>query len=354
MEKKSEKLSLLLEEVDENKPVEQSLEEEKVFEKHKRKRSVIVGFLAVSMFLLVLAGLALSAFSELFNEKRETISINDYSEFQKGKLTGNILGAMNERVEKDLKNDEIGKIIESPPVKQKRKHSGRNLNTKKDEEILAKYASAIDPAASGNVISGNPRAARRHFVPGSDGGGSNRGRGGVFIKGEDKESKKESELGLHNVKIRTRLEFSIRSTASGTVVAVVTEGNDKIPQGSKFYGSASGYANKRTQLRFDRVVVDGVNYSVKGFAIQGRDPGIESEVTDISKDNLDPVVKQGIAKTLSGVAVGVAGGANSIAGEAAGNTINPASNEVQRQQDAHKMRQEYRVPAGTSFFVYLE
>ncbi len=353
MEKKNEKLSMLLEEIEQKESPLKNFEEEG-FEKHGRKRSVIVVFLGVSMFLLVLAGLALSAFSEMFERdgSGETFSFNDYSEFQKGKLTGNILNAMNERVQRDLKNEEIIKNVEPKPVKQMKKSTGRNLNTKKDEEILAKYASAIDPASSGSVFSENPRAARRHFVPGSS--DSNRGKGGVFIKGEEKKEGTEKKLDLHNVKIRVRLEFSIRSTAPGTVVAVVTEGNDKIEQGSKFYGRASGHANKRTQLLFDRVVIGGASYSVKGFAIQGRDPGIESEVTDISKENLDPVVKQGIAKTLSGVAVGVAGGAHSIAGEAAGNTINPASSEVQRQQEANRLRHEYRVPAGTSFFVYLE
>jgi len=353
MEKKSEKLSLLLEEVEEQKSVEECFKEEEGFGKHKRKRSVIVMFLAVSLLILVSTGAALSTISEMFNEKGEDLSINDYSEFQKGRLTGNILSAMNEKSKEDLKSGEVDRKMENPASQGTKKRSGINLNTKKDEEILAKYASAIDPAASGNEISGNPRAARRHFVPGS-GGDASRGRGGVFIKREEEDDKVEKKLNLHNVKIRVRLEFSIRSTAPGTVVAVVTEGSDKIPQGSKFYGRSSGHANKRTQLIFDRVVVGGVSYSIKGFAIQGRDPGIESEVTDISKENLDPVVKQGVAKTLSGIAVGVAGGAHSIAGDAAANTINPASNEVQGQQDAHKMRQEYRVPAGTSFFIYLE
>ncbi len=352
-EKNNEKLILLIEE----EPKEmnsKSFDEDAGFVLHKRKKSGILISLGLMFALLVLAGVMLAGLSRIFDsgETQKEFSINDFSEFQRGRISGNILGAMNEKNIIDLKEHAYKPKADIKQKIKERSVSSRNLNAKKDEEILAKYASAVDPASLESVISGNPRAARRHFVPGSS--DSNRGKGGVFIKGEEKSDETEKKLSLHNVKIRVRLEFSIRSTAPGTVVAVVTEDNDKIEQGAKFYGRASGHANKRTQLIFDRVIIGGESYRVKGFAIQGRDPGIESEVTDISKENLDPVVKQGVAKTLSGVAVGVAGGAHSIAGEAAGNTINPASSEVQRQHEANRLKHEYRVPAGTSFFVYLE
>jgi hypothetical protein len=180
-------------------------------------------------------------------------------------------------------------------------------------------------------------------------------KGGVYFRGQKNTSEKsDNKFKLHNTKVKVKLEFSIRSTAVSTVVAIVKDGSEKIPKGAKFYGRASGYANKRTQIKFSRLVIGEKDYQVKGFAISGRDPGIESEVTDISKENIDSSIKQGLVKTVSGIAQKYAGVAGNVAGSAASNTVAPASQEMNRQQEANKMTQEYRVPAGTAFFIYLE
>ena len=65
-------------------------------------------------------------------------------------------------------------------------------------------------------------------------------------------------------------------------------------------------------------------------------------------------VKQGVTKTVGTVLTGLAGSAGTAVGTTANNTVNPAAAELERQEETNKMKQEYRVPAGTAFFVYLE
>ena len=180
------------------------------------------------------------------------------------------------------------------------------------------------------------------------------GGGGVFVKGKKEILGKDNLFALHDVKVKVKLDFSIRSTAQSTVVATVLEETGEIPKGAKFYGSAKSFVNKRTQLAFSKLIIGADEFSVKGFAVSGKDPGIESEVTDISGENIKSEVKQGITKTAGAVVSRLAGSVGSTAGMTAANTVNPATAELAKQEDANKMRQEYRVPAGTSFFVYLE
>jgi hypothetical protein len=331
------------------------------FEKHSRKRSGLMTGFIIMFILLIGTGIAMTVLSKMFEEKEavEEKPIEDYSEMKKGQIQGSLTKAMNEKESKELTEQKIksetGDVDTSQKVSSGQGQirstgtsgGGYSKNAQKDEEILAKYAESVDPASGG--ASGGARGGRRHFTPG--GGGT---QGGVYIKGSGNSGTDKKSLDIHNIKVKVRLEFSIRSTAASTVVAVVTEDSDRIPKGAKFYGSATGYVNKRTQLSFSKLLISGEEYTVKGFAISGRDPGIESEVTDIAKDNIDSSIKQGVVQTLAGVANKYAGGAGDIAGNAASNTVDPAAGEIQKQQEANKMTQEYRVPAGTGFFIYLE
>jgi len=343
--KENNVLNLLLDESEtvEKKP-DNHAEEEKGTEKYNRKKNGIVILFVVMFSTLLGTGLALSLISKEKKIEPDTPEINNFDEFKRGRISGSLKSAMNTN---EKKEEEIDLPVIKPEKEKIRINNYQGgKNRLKDEEILAKYADAVDPAGSDS--SSGTRSGRRHFVP----GGSS-AQGGVFIKGgPDKGGGKT--LDISDIKIKVRLEFSIRSTAASTIVAVVTEENDKIPKGAKFYGSASGYVNKRTQIRFNKLVSNGEEFSIKGFAISGHDPGIESEVTDIARENIDSSVKQGIAQTAANVVAKYAGVAGNVTGDAAANTVDPASSEMKKQQEANKMTTEYRVPAGTSFFIYLE
>ncbi|HPS31285.1 MAG TPA: hypothetical protein PLZ43_13585 [bacterium] len=346
--------------------VDSEKSETETFEKHKRKRSGLMTGFIIMFVLLIGTGIAMTVLSKMFEVEKpvEEKPIEDYSEMKKGQIQGSLTKAMNEKdntelIEQKVSQEESKETAQNPShTAEKNRNtsssggsSGGNYgsNAKKDEEILNQYASEVDPASGGSVSAGNPRGGRRYFTPG--GGGT---QGGVFIKGSENSSSGKKSLDMHNIKVKVRLEFSIRSTAASTVIAVVTEDSDRIPKGAKFYGSATGYVNKRTQLSFSKLLMNGEEYTVKGFGISGKDPGIESEVTDIAKDNIDSSIKQGVVQTLANVANKYAGGAGEVAGDASQNTVDPAAGEIQKQQEANKMTQEYRVPAGTSFFIYLE
>lgn len=351
MEEKNKENNLLslLENYEEQKPdpKESEVFEKKILEKHETGRKKISALFIIMFSALLGSGIAISFVSDKKEKNLSDIpEINNFDEFSKGRISGSLRSAMNVVENKEL-NDNAApvEIKEKAPSRTLSKHSG---NFKKDEEILQKYASAMDSASSENSF--GTRSARRRFVPGGE-----TKQGGVFMKGINKKDGTETKnLDLHDIKIKVRLEFSIRSTASSTIIAVVTEDHEKISKGSKFYGTASGYSNKRTQIRFNKLTLNGEGFSVQGFAISGRDPGIESEVTDISKDNIDSTVKQGITQTAANVVAKYAGIAGNVTGDAAANTVNPASSEIKKQQETNKMTSEYRVPAGTSFFIYLE
>jgi len=319
--------------------------EEKSVYRHNRKKNGIVILFSIMFSALLGAGIALSFVNKEKSIEESAPEINNFDEFKRGRISGSLRSAMNTNEKKEDKLELPAVKTDTEKVRINNYQGGKNRI--KDEEILEKYATAVDPANSENIA--GTRSGRRHFVP----GGSS-SQGGVFIKGGSKNKENGKTLDISDIKIKVRLEFSIRSTAASTIVAVTTEDHDRIPKGSEFYGSASGYVNKRTQIMFNKLIVNGVEFSIKGFAISGRDPGIESEVTDIAKENIDSSVKQGITQTAANVVAKYAGVAGNVTGEAASNTVDPASAEIKKQQEANKMTQEYRVPAGTSFFIYLE
>ena len=309
-----------------------------------RRKVTFILFLSGLFLILLIFTIALFKGGEKSrkDENRET-KFTDFSELARGRVVGDIKSAMNAKHKKNIETEAEEKHAE-PPAKAVAAKK-RNKNEEKDREILEAYAKMSDAAASG----GTQAVRKRHFVPGGESSG-----GGVFVKGRKNEAKKENLFALHDVKVKVKLDFSIRSTAQATVVATVLEETGEIPKGAKFYGSAKSFINKRTQLAFSKLIIGTDEFAVKGFAVSGKDPGIESEVTDIADENIKSEVKQGITKTAGTILTGLAGSVGSAAGATAANTVNPAAAELSKQEEANKMKQEYRVPAGTSFFVYLE
>ena len=308
----------------------------------RRKVTFFVFLLTLIAVILVFTAVALGSRKD---EKAapEEVKFNDFSELARGRVVGDIKSAMNAKHKKNFGTETEEKRAGLPAKAATAKK--KNKNEEKDREILEAYAKMSDAAAAGNAVA----TRKRHFVPGGESSG-----GGVFVKGRKNEAKKENLFALHDVKVKVKLDFSIRSTAQSTVVATVLEEIGEIPKGAKFYGSAKSFVNKRTQLAFSKLIIGTDEFVVKGFAVSGKDPGIESEVTDIADENIKSEVKQGISKTAGTILTGLAGSVGSTAGTTAANTVNPAASELAKQEEANKMRQEYRVPAGTSFFVYLE
>ena len=325
-----------------SKPVSAERQPEK-YDGVRRKVTFFAVLLVLVSVLLIFTAAAFGG-GKREKERPEEVKFNDFSELARGRVVGDIKSAMN-----NPKSSE-NHVPESEEKRAKAPADAalpkkRNKNEEKDREILEAYAKMNDAAAAGSVQAGR----KRYFVP----GGENQG-GGVFVKGRKKEAKKENLFALHDVKVKVKLDFSIRSTAQSTVVVTVLEETEEIPKGAKFYGSAKSFVNKRTQLSFSKLIIGADEFSVKGFAVSGKDPGIESEVTDISGENIKSEVKQGITRTAGAVVSRLAGSVGSTAGATAANTVNPAAAELAKQEEANKMKQEYRVPAGTSFFVYLE
>ena len=313
------------------------------------KRKVLF-FALLSGMVSVMLLFTVFTFSGGGKEKKDSsgsLKINDFNEFAKGRLSGSIKSAMN--IQKGRGNAEAVPVEKSEnavkPSQKKVTPNRRNKNEEKDREILENYAKQSDAAAYSPASSG----LKRRFVPGGNGKS-----GGVFMKGVEQKRKGERTFRLHDIKIRVKLDFSIRSTAQSTVVATVVDEIDEIPKGAKFYGTAKSFVNKRTQLSFSKLITGGEEFSVKGFAVSGKDPGIESEVTDISGENVKSEIKQGVTKTVGTVLTGLAGSAGTAAGTTARNTVDPAAAELEKQEETNKMKQEYRVPAGTAFFIYLE
>ena len=313
------------------------------YEGARRKVTFFILLLSLVAVMLVFTAIALGRSGKREKARSDEVKFNDFSELARGRVVGDIKSAMNAKHKKNFEAEAEDKKRAEAPAKAA-VHKKRNKNEEKDREILEAYAKMSDAAAGGAVTT-----RKRRFVPGGENSG-----GGVFVKGDKGAKIKGKMFALHDVKVKVKLDFSIRSTAQATVVATVLEEIGEIPKGAKFYGTAKSFVNKRTQLAFSKLMIGTDEFSVKGFAVSGKDPGIESEVTDIADENIKSEVKQGISKTAGTILTGLAGSVGSTAGTTAANTVNPATEEIAKQEEANKMRQEYRVPAGTSFFVYLE
>ena len=152
------------------------------------------------------------------------------------------------------------------------------------------------------------------------------------------------------MKLKVKLLFAVRSSASSKIVAEAVEAAGSIPIGAKFYGSAS-FSNNRVYVNFDEVSIGGSKTPIQGTAIQGSDPGLGAEVIEISNSNSAANFAIGATKTAA-QALSEAG--SGIAGGAVGNMIEPHAQDIQKDKEASKMTVEYRVPAKTPFFIYFE
>lgn len=323
-------------------------------EKSSRQKRLVIVLLSVFSGLI-----ALSAVSELKpSENTEERAANNDNEifesYARERLSGSIRSAMNQETRREI-TEQTEKS--KPAAPQKSRPSGGGKNRKKDEEILLEYARMSDAAADAPIQkkegSVNTPTARRRFVPG--GGDDLKRGGGITIKSTRNNGTDKTQVrDLHDTRVKVKLDFSILSTAPSTVVATVIEGNGPVPAESKFYGRAVRFINKRTQISFSELLIGDRKISVKGFAVSGKDPGVESDITDIASQNISLSVREGAAKTLANTALNIASAIGGGVAEAAGSTVGPAESELNRQNEANRMTQEYRVPAGKTFFVYLE
>lgn len=223
-------------------------------------------------------------------------------------------------------------------TKPKKRTPKSSFNSRKDEEILMKYAAVRDGSVAENTSLRRGRSNARK-------------QGGVFLLGKKSLVKKKSAL--HNVKIKVKLALSIRSSSRAPVIAEVVSDGEQIAKGTKFIGTPTAFSNGRTQVRFSEMRLNGLRTTMRGFAISGKDPGIPSDVTDISS-NINKTVSSGAIKSVTAIAAGVVGGLSGTASTASNNMISPAGNEVADQKQSNKMQQEFRVPAGTVFHIYVE
>lgn len=233
----------------------------------------------------------------------------------------------------------------------------RGSNFHKDQEIVAKYeeinpavaaagsgrtdgSSLLPSAAAGSPAPVNNRAARTVFIPGSR----------AASHEAPSTIEKKDNFGLHDVKLKAKLLFAVRSSSSSKIVAEAVEAAGNIPIGAKFYGSAS-FANNRVYVTFDEVSIGGNKTAIQGTAIQGSDPGLSAEVIEISNQNQAANFAIGATKTGAQV---LSEAGSSIAGGAVGNMIEPHAQDIQKDKEASKMTVEYKVPAKTPFFIYFE
>ncbi len=228
--------------------------------------------------------------------------------------------------------------------------SSRSQNYLKDKEIIEQYR-AINPAAAADEegVSSNGESVLRYRPrPFAAGAGQQGAPGGVRVVGRGAGEEKGS-VDLHNVSLKARLKFSIRSSASNAIVAETTQEAAGIPAGSLLYGSGS-FANKRTYVQFTKMRVGEAEYAIKGYAISGRDPGIPSEVIEIgnnAKITFTSGVTDAAGRVLDNLAATATGGATS-------GVISGTAGEFKEKNEQERARYEYRVGAGTVFVVYIE
>jgi len=237
-----------------------------------------------------------------------------------------------------------------PSVERPRTASSRSLNYLKDKEIIEQYR-AVNPAAAaddGSAAPSGESALRYRPRPFSAGNAQNSPQGGVRVVGRDEE-KRTAALDLHDVSLKARLKFSIRSSASNAIVAETTQEVAGIPAGSLLYGTGS-FANKRTYVQFHKIRVGEKEYEIKGYAVSGRDPGIPSEVIEIennAKITFASGVTDAAGRVLDNLAATATGGATS-------GVISGTAGELKEKNEQERARYEYRVGAGTVFTVYVE
>lgn len=239
---------------------------------------------------------------------------------------------------------------DQPSGERPRIASSRSLNYLKDKEIIEQYR-AINPAAAaddGSAAPAGESALRYRPRPFSAGAEQKEVQGGVRVVGRETGGQKKT-MDLHDVSLKARLKFSIRSSASNAIVAETTHEVAGIPAGSLLYGTGS-FANKRTYVQFHKIRVGDREYEIKGYAVSGRDPGIPSEVIEIennAKITFASGVTDAAGRVLDNLAATATGGATS-------GVISGTAGELREKNEQERARYEYRVGAGTMFTVYVE
>ncbi len=237
-----------------------------------------------------------------------------------------------------------------PSVERPRTVSSRSLNYLKDKEIIEQYR-AVNPAAAaddGSAVPSGESALRYRPRPFSAGSAQNSLQGGVRVIGREEGDRKKA-MEFHDLLLKARLKFSIRSSASNAIVAETTQEVTGIPAGSLLYGTGS-FANKRTYVQFHKVRIGENEYEIKGYAISGKDPGIPSEVIEIennAKITFTSGVTDAAGRVLDNLAATATGGAMS-------GVISGTAGELKEKNEQERARYEYRVGAGTMFTVYIE
>jgi len=157
-------------------------------------------------------------------------------------------------------------------------------------------------------------------------------------------------LDFHFKNVKVKLLYAYRSSSSGQVVAISTEPSGMVPAGSYFTGSAA-CNNNRVYVSFSEVSFDGKTYVINGTALQGQEPGLFAEVTDLSSSNAAANVVIGATKVGVNALAKVGG---SYIGTAPQDLTASGVDDVQKQAQAQKQNLEYRVAAGTGFNVFIK
>jgi len=240
--------------------------------------------------------------------------------------------------------------IVSRPLAAKSTSASRRENYRKDLDIIEQYKELSPTVAATDSLSTGEESALRYRPRPFSAGGESEVKGGVRVVGRTRGADTaETVLSLHDTTIRARLKFSIRSSASNTIVAETTTDVPGVPAGSLFYGTGS-FANKRTYVQFTKVRIGTAEYPVKAYAISGKDPGIPSEVIEI-ENNAKITFTSGVTDAAGKVIDNLAATASS--GVTSG-IISGTAGEVKNKNEQERARYEYRVGAGTIFNVYVE
>lgn len=220
---------------------------------------------------------------------------------------------------------------------------GSSKNYESDKQIISKYEN-MNPTATGGEPAFTERKKPIPFTP----GGSAGNMGGIhWVDAQPNTHKLTATISGDSVK--AKLLLAIRSSDGSTIMAITQLDIEKLPEGSTCYGSGS-FSNKRTYIKFNRCKTSNGEIAVNGRATTGRDPGIVSELIEIT-NNAGITFKTGIfdaaGRVLDTVVSNTTGGATS-------GIINNTTGDVKASNEAQKASFEYFVPANTTFNIYFE
>ena len=303
--------------------------QEKIYASRQRTLILIVVGLIIAIFALVMINTG---------DKEEVKEKEDDKVLSERKINAEMLA--NLKKEEEPKTEELLKNVRQKPENKKTTYTARRgSNYNKDKDIINKYKEVNPNAASDTA----PVSAMFANIP-----KRKNVKGGLNIIETDKKEVTEKKT-AYNLELKVYLKKGVRSSANSRVVAILKEAKEKFPQGTIFYGTAS-FNNKRTYINFTEANIKGEMIKISGEAMTGKDPGIPSEITEISDKNASASLKSG--------AVGLAGKiadnalSNATGGTTSG-TLSNSTNDLQGRYDKDKLQYEYFVAAQTPFTIYL-